>query len=176
MAKGSAFEREICKRLSLWWTQDLPEPRDDIFWRSSNSGGRATVRGKRGKKTANQYGDIAATDPIGLPLLQFVTIELKRGYNRDTIFDCVDSCNWAKATQYEKWIQKIERDRAAAGATSWLLIHKRDRREAMVYFPRWYYTDKEDEISLRVRVDDRWIDGMRLEHFLKRMIPDDFRT
>ena len=29
--KGSAFEREICKKLSLWFTEN---ERDDIFFRS----------------------------------------------------------------------------------------------------------------------------------------------
>ena len=36
--KGSEFEREMCKCLSLWWTDSK---RDDVFWRSAQSGGRA---------------------------------------------------------------------------------------------------------------------------------------
>ncbi len=61
MPKGSNFEREICKLLSLWWTNDK---RDDIFWRTSGSGARATTRSKTKQKTFGQYGDVQATDPI----------------------------------------------------------------------------------------------------------------
>ena len=63
-SKGSAFEREISKSLSLWYTEG---ERDDIFWRSSQSGGRATTRAKKGKKTAASYGDITALDNRGEP-------------------------------------------------------------------------------------------------------------
>ncbi|MBM3120244.1 MAG: hypothetical protein FJ006_12010, partial [Chloroflexi bacterium] len=59
-SKGASFERDISRQLSLWWTHG---ERDDVFWRSSMSGGRATVRAKKGQKTAYQNGDITATDP-----------------------------------------------------------------------------------------------------------------
>ena len=41
--KGGAWEREFSKYLSLWITEG---ERDDVFWRSSQSGGRATQRAK----------------------------------------------------------------------------------------------------------------------------------
>lgn len=77
MAKGEGFEREISKDLSLWWSR---EERDDIFWRSSQSGGRAKSRAIAGLNTAYSYGDISFLDPIGKPLLERVVIEVKRGY------------------------------------------------------------------------------------------------
>src|ERR1700761_8442342 len=77
-AKGNNFEREICKKLSLWITKGSD---DSIFWRSTNSGGRATSRSKIGKKTANSYGDIAALVPLGEEFLRVVNAELKTGYN-----------------------------------------------------------------------------------------------
>jgi hypothetical protein len=49
MAKGSSFEREIAKLLSLWWSEGM---RDDVFYRSHASGGRFTMRRKSGKDTA----------------------------------------------------------------------------------------------------------------------------
>jgi hypothetical protein len=76
-SKGGNFERETAVALSLWWSKG---ERDDIFWRSQNSGGRSTMRGKRGKSTEGQYGDIAATDPSGKPLLAHWCIECKTGY------------------------------------------------------------------------------------------------
>ena len=86
--KGSAFERQICKELSLWWTY---EDRDDIFWRTSNSGGRAIRRSKKKKQTFGQYGDIQAVDPIGQPLMDVLTFELKCGYPGVSVLDGFES-------------------------------------------------------------------------------------
>lgn len=76
--KGSEFEREISKRLSLWWSDGK---RDDIFWRTSGSGARATTRRKKSQKTAYEYGDITFTDPDGKPFIDYFLVELKRGYS-----------------------------------------------------------------------------------------------
>ena len=132
-SKGSAFEREVCKRLSLWWTQDEDDgSRDDVFWRTSNSGGRATTRGKSGKKTKNQYGDVGATDLMGQPLLDLVTIEIKRGYNSSTIADLLDKPLGAAKQRYEEWIEKIIKTSEEAKTPYWLLITRRDRRETII--------------------------------------------
>lgn len=77
--KGSPFEREICLLLTKWWLRD-DDPEDTIFWRTAGSGGRATVRGKRGRRTSKQHcGDIAALDDQGRALTDLITFELKRG-------------------------------------------------------------------------------------------------
>lgn len=78
MAKGGAFENEIAKKLSLWFTDGK---RDDIFGRSDGSGSRFTSRWKKGKKTANQHGDITFADSIGEPLINIWSIEVKTGYS-----------------------------------------------------------------------------------------------
>jgi hypothetical protein len=83
--KGQDYEREICVELSEWWTYGR---RSDIFWRTGGSGARATVRAKSHKKTANQDGDITFTDPLGLPFIKTLTIEVKRGYSTKTAYDC----------------------------------------------------------------------------------------
>ena len=72
-AKGSAFEREICKALSLWVTHG---EKDDCFWRSAISGGRATVARKKGK-VVRQDGDITAVSPEGHSLTDRFFIECK---------------------------------------------------------------------------------------------------
>jgi len=76
-AKGSAFERKICKDLSLWITDD---ERDDLFWRSSNSGGRATIVNKEGGKHT-QSGDISAIHPLGHQFIETFVIECKHYKN-----------------------------------------------------------------------------------------------
>jgi hypothetical protein len=73
-AKGGEFERKVCKDLSLWITNG---DRDDIFWRSAMSGGRASVKFKKGEKSHSQTGDITAIDPIGNSLTDKFIIECK---------------------------------------------------------------------------------------------------
>ncbi len=156
MAKGSAFEREVCKKLSLWWTNS---ERDDVFWRSSNSGGRATARGKTGKRTAGSYGDVAAIDPVGKPLLELCTIEIKRGYSTKTPYDLIDKRDGAAIQQWEEWIIKAVRDSQLAGVPYWMLITKRDQRLTTMFMPFdlfsmliWYSTAPDDSIRLAVEV------------------------
>jgi hypothetical protein len=139
--KGSAFERKFCKKLSLWWTQNDPNgPRDSVFWRTSNSGGRATVRSQDGKTTKNQYGDICAIDPVGQPLLDLVVFELKKGYSKHTIADLLDKPDNGGDQEYEKWIKQAEQSREQAGVPYWIIVHQRDRREPVVLVPQKLYS------------------------------------
>jgi len=132
--KGSSYEREICKMLSLWWSTGVGiGPTDDLFWRSSQSGGRATQRAKSGKKTFGSYGDIAFVNPAGAPLLEFFTIELKRGYSDCSAGDLLDAAPTAKVRMFEAFLAQAIGSHKAAGSKHWMLIHKRDRRLAVVY-------------------------------------------
>lgn len=72
--KGSAFERQICKELSLWISHDK---RKDIFWRSAMSGGRSTVAAKSGDKLSAQSGDISAVSSLGFNFIEKFMIECK---------------------------------------------------------------------------------------------------
>lgn len=130
--KGSQFEREICKLFSLWWTKGK---RDDVFWRTSNSGGRATVRSRQGRQTFGQCGDIQATDPIGQPFIDQFSIELKRGYPGTNIATLLDKPDGAAIQPFEKFIEQAIVDHKKAKSHSWLLIVKRDRRKPIVYMP-----------------------------------------
>lgn len=73
-AKGGAFEREVCKRLSLWLSEGK---HDDLLWRSAMSGGRATVQFKKGRANRTQAGDISAIAPQGEKLTRLFLIECK---------------------------------------------------------------------------------------------------
>lgn len=72
--KGASNERAVCRQLSLWVTHGTKE---DVFWRSAMSGGRATVAKRRGKTLASQAGDISAIDPSGHILTDNFYIETK---------------------------------------------------------------------------------------------------
>src|ERR1700677_4372549 len=72
-SKGSGWERELCTKLSLWITHGK---KDDCFWRSAMSGGRATVHKKKGKDI-RQSGDICSVSPEGHALTDVFFIEAK---------------------------------------------------------------------------------------------------
>lgn len=73
-AKGSQFEREVCKLLSLWLSQGKVE---DVLWRSAMSGGRSTVAHAKGKRLAAQAGDISAIHPLGNEFISKFMVECK---------------------------------------------------------------------------------------------------
>jgi hypothetical protein len=80
-AKGAQFEREVCVALSKWVSRNTKE---DVFWRSAMSGGRATVQHNRsGKKFSNQVGDISCIDPIGHKFMSCFAVECKYYANLD---------------------------------------------------------------------------------------------
>jgi hypothetical protein len=72
--KGSAFERAVCKDLSLWVSKGNDE---NVFWRSAMSGGRATVQNKRGVTNKSQSGDISAVSEEGYPYTDKYYFECK---------------------------------------------------------------------------------------------------
>lgn len=86
--KGGSFEREICKLLSLWINHG---DGDEGLWRTSCSGGRATVRRAKGKSNNTHTGDIAGITPAGEALCRHLCFELKTGYGRWSIQDELDS-------------------------------------------------------------------------------------
>jgi hypothetical protein len=73
-AKGGAFEREVCKRLSLWLSQGQ---RNDLMWRSAMSGGRATLQFNLGKVNRTQSGDVSAIDREAYAFCQRTFVECK---------------------------------------------------------------------------------------------------
>ena len=71
-AKGSSFEREVCKKLTLWVTgQDNPY----VFWRSPSSGAVATI-----SQSSNVCGDIIAIKEEGNFFTEIFSVECKDGY------------------------------------------------------------------------------------------------
>ena len=132
--KGSSFERLICRMLSKWWTGG---ERDDIFWRTSGSGAMATTRWHRGEKTANQYGDIHAVDPIGQPLLDACVIEMKNGYGKWSFLDQLDhGKNMKEEATIGSFIRQVEEEREQCGRPFGLLIAKRDQRVPVMIYPK----------------------------------------
>jgi hypothetical protein len=126
--KGGDFERQLSKQLSLWWTNDQ---RDDVMWRTSQSGGRATQRAKKAVSTRYSYGDISFTDPLAQPLFDLLVISAKRGYTAtskpisskelDKVVDFVDRDCYSKEAK-KKRISKLFSNAKKTGGVGLLEI------------------------------------------------------
>jgi hypothetical protein len=105
--KGGEYEREISKQLSLWVSKGK---RDDLIWRTSASGGRATTRSKKKLETAYAYGDLTFTDPKAKLLFDLTVIEAKRGYT--------NTSRRIKQADIQDIVTKIKHDLPVAKACS----------------------------------------------------------
>ena len=173
--KGSTFERELSVKLSLWWTNGQ---RSDVFWRTAGSGARARARSQKGEQTHGQHGDIGTTHPIGEPLTKTAVIEVKRGYGRATIQDLIDKPKDGNEMPYEEWFRKAEESQEQSGSLSWMLIHKRDRRDALVFMPKdlWYALYFAFDPPLEVQTKTvGWIVAIKLDEMLKIKTPETFK-
>lgn len=72
--KGQQFERDVCRKLSLWVSHGESK---NLFWRSSQSGGRATTLRRKGENLSVHAGDIAAIDPAGERFIKTFFVECK---------------------------------------------------------------------------------------------------
>jgi len=137
--KGAQFERETCERLSLW-VSNLT--REDSFWRSASSGGRATTRSRRTRekqpKVSAHAGDVVATHESGNLLIKLFFIECK--FYKALRFDLV---LYGKiGTMDICW--KTPRAQAATHGKPPLCIVKENRKQALVL------TDDEGLMILRL--------------------------
>lgn len=188
-AKGGEFEREVSKLLSRWWTNG---ERDDVFWRTAGSGARATSRMKnRGKSTFGSHGDITAVDPIGQPLIDLFTIELKRGYPHAGFGDLWDRGKTKAPHAWETFAEQTIRSAREAGTRWWWLILKRDRKRDLIFLPASAYHSLKRVSPLRtlapaalsrlnVRMMDRTEIPLSVYHtpldlFLGKVTPDNIR-
>ena len=119
-AKGSSFEREISKRLSLWWTGGESS---QVFWRNSGFLSRA------GDRVEHQYGDVHAIDERGKWFVKNINIELKF-YKDLRVLDVVDKPGKEHVTLLDHWKQCC-RD-ATGSKREPMLIAKRNFAEPFV--------------------------------------------
>lgn len=108
--KGSNYEREISKKLSLWLSNNKD---DSIFWRSQNSGGRHTIRYKKNQTLEGQSGDIASTrGGISEDFLKVFSIEIKF-YKDINLWGIITKSNggildfWKQADEQSRRVKKV---------------------------------------------------------------------
>ena len=121
--KGSAYERDICKKLSLWASSGK---REDCFWRSAMSGGRSTIQIRKGKQNTSQAGDISSIDRIGAELIEQFCIECKHYKTLDLIPGIIHN----RGALYSFWNKVVED--AFAIRKMPLLIAKQNRLPSLI--------------------------------------------
>lgn len=162
--KGGNFERLMCKKLSLWITNNK---RSDVLWRSASSGAVYTISQKSGQSLyQSQSGDIAAIDPLGRKLTNLFTVELKcyKSLQLDNMIQGRTSVLeefWLTHTNLAKEVKKLP-----------MLIGKQNRGEHLLCLPGWF--DKQlinidsvvvKRLNLTIFLLDEVIDKMGFEHF-----------
>jgi len=181
MAKGGNFERDICKYLSMWVTRQM---RDDIFWRTAGSGGRATARMKKGKPTADSAGDMMSTAKYGKPYTDQVVWEFKRGYGGErskrkpseqidplSILD--NPKHQKKKPVLQEWWAKISKERRSHKRKFAFIIFKRDRKDICISMTQktFNYIEKKNRKFLRKKIYIKMygynVVIMRLDNFCK---------
>lgn len=151
--KGSDFERTISKQLSLWASDGSD---DSWYWRTSQSGGRATIRDQKGKRTSGGAGDITSLDPKGASLTDFCVLEVKRGYSTMNVLDLIDSKK--KHIELVDFWKQIHADMKKSNKPYGILIFKRDYKNTCVMLPMPLYeqlTISRNLYSLRVFIAEK---------------------
>jgi len=182
--KGSEFERWFAKQLSLWWSQEWDEPRDDLFWRTSQSGGRSTVRARKGLGTKGHVGDIGPTCAEAEPLTNLVVFELKNGYSADTIHALLDAPDGSAKQEYVKWFEHAIDVATVAQIPYWMVVTKRTRRDPLVFIPHTLRIElgssgliaSVPQVLVSIPICESWtaIHGFPLTRFFKSFQPKQF--
>lgn len=122
IAKGSAFEREVAKKLSLWVTNGEDKY---VFCRRSGSGG--AQRDKQG--FTNFTGDIFADKAIGKKLTDAISFELKFYKNLDG--DVFNLLTGRISKQMQSFIEQAQTDSAIHNRKFFLIV-KANNRQAFI--------------------------------------------
>lgn len=126
------------------------------------------------------HGDITATDPIGAPLLERVTIEIKRGYSDASVAVMLDKPDRAKQQPWEAFVEQTILSADEAGTLEWWLIWRRDRKETLIFTPStrrgWKGLPPCAVFFLNVRFSDNTLHRIdvfacRLDDFLQHTKP-----
>jgi hypothetical protein len=156
--KGSAFERKVCKALSRWVSGGK---REDLFWRSSISGGRATMAAKRGNMLRQQAGDISSIAPEGHVLTDTFYVECK--FYKSLEID--NFCMGDKTGKlYKFWVRAVKDAKRYDRLP--MLIARENFRDTIVVMPRGNFSTWQNN-SRVCRVGIPFVDILRFDHMVK---------
>jgi len=179
-AKGSSFERDMARRLSLWINGS---EKPYVFWRTAGSGGLATIMAEN----ADMGGDLMAIRDEGRFMTNLFSIELKTGYQDAEAFKHLKP---NKSTEIEDFWKQCCRD-AERSHKYPCLIFKRKGYPTIIGLSRtigdmFPWSSKLGAPFLKcVSLFFPFKDGQRylpdlymysLEDFLNMVTPDDMKT
>lgn len=173
-SKGNSFERFICKKLSLWFTEN---ERDDVFFRSASSGAMATQRFKKGKNTSGQQGDITSTDSEGIKFIKKFSIELK-SYKDFSL----DFLVYKNKSLIHVWWEQCKSDSERENKNALLIIKKNNRKEIIIFehaLYRYlcnYFGELPNKLYLVGYINDTYVIMMLLTDFLDYVNPIVFKN
>lgn len=139
-AKGSNYEREVCKVLSLWLSDGA---QSDLFTRNILSGGAYTRR----HSDRGMPGDLAASHPLSHAFLERYFIECKHHRNLglgDFLY------HGMQRTAFGKIVGKCI-EQSADAKRYYLIVAKQNNRDALVFLPR----TPGDLLTVRLRKQSR---------------------
>lgn len=128
-AKGNAYERELCRKISLWISEGQF---DDLIWRSASSGAVHTIRSKKSATKGDyrsQVGDLCSIHEMSAAFMNKFGVEAKRYGNLE--YDKLICGLKSKAGTF--WDTHVELCKKAEKIP--LLIMKQDYRPDLVFMP-----------------------------------------
>ncbi len=124
-AKGSQWERDVGKMLSLWLTKS---ERGDIFSRNVLSGGSFTLAEGAGKLSSRAPGDLMAAHPLAFAFLSRFSVECKHLANIGLEAYLLDP----KAQTSLGQIISLASRQAKHISLEYMIVAKQNNREAIV--------------------------------------------
>lgn len=140
--KGSAFERKICKQLSLWMSRGT---RGDLLWRTAGSGARATTARKKGQIIQGD-GDIIAVDRSACWLTDSILLELKHYRDLQVLYSLfndafLDPLNTITPKLLRFWLDTVDKAREANKFP--VMVYKENQRPTMILLYTHLYRELE---------------------------------
>ncbi len=164
-AKGSGYERTICKFLTKWLTG---KEKPYVWWRSPSSGGLATITAQN----PNLTGDIIAVLPEGHFLTNVFSIEIKSGYPKSSFHKFFKKIKNNEILQF--WEQS-KKD-ASKSDKEPMVIWKKDRKEPLLFVSErviMKLSGLENINSFRMNINGEKICVFNMMDFFNNITPDD---
>ena len=134
-AKGSAFERDICRTLTEYVTGNK---RPEVFWRTAGSGGKASIERKLGIKNAIMAGDICCVNPRKKKAVAFTSVfSVECKFYKSFSFDSL--LLQEKNLVLNWWFKCVKEARASDKQP--LLIFKKNNYPAFVAIFKSFYDE-----------------------------------
>ncbi len=124
--KGSGFEREMCRRMSLWLSGGET---DDLIWRNKGQPNRRI----KGVRRLEQFGDAHSTDPRSEWFIKHFNLECKFYKDLD-VLELLDKPEKKGREIFSFWEQAC-RDAKDSGDRVPMLIMKRNSAEITISLP-----------------------------------------